>query len=101
MTAAAFSRFLDPTSTFSCAVAEQANGALLGFVTWMPHPTTSSIEPALYLNDLLVHPDSRCGGLGRRLIEHVYADADAKGAPDVYWHTQHFVRCLARVQTLC
>jgi GNAT superfamily N-acetyltransferase len=29
-------------------------------------------------------------GIGRALIEAVYAEADAAGAPSVYWLTQDF-----------
>jgi GNAT superfamily N-acetyltransferase len=35
-------------------------------------------------------PTPRCAGsgVGRALIETVYADADAEGRPNVYWMTQ-------------
>lgn len=41
-----------------------------------------------YLQDLFVAPAFRGSGIGRHLIEAVYAEADARNAPTVYWMTQ-------------
>ena len=41
----------------------------------------------LYLQDLYADPEVRGRGVGRALIEAVYALADAGGTPDVYWTT--------------
>lgn len=90
ITAKTFSRFLDPNSPVNCAVAVSSSDELLGFVTWYPHPSTASVEDVVYLNDLFVDPKSRNGGVGRKLIEHVYAEADKAGTGSVYWHTQFF-----------
>ena len=43
-----------------------------------------------YLQDLYADPDVRGSGVGRALIEAVYAAADAANAPSVYWLTQDF-----------
>ena len=45
---------------------------------------------ACYLQDLYVDASYRGTGVGRALIEGVYAAADAAGSPSVYWTTQHF-----------
>ena len=42
------------------------------------------------MQDLYVDPDARGSGVGRALIETVYAAADANGTPSVYWLTQDF-----------
>ena len=42
-----------------------------------------------YLQDLYADPEARGRGVGRALIEAVYAAADAEGTPDVYWTTAH------------
>lgn len=55
------------------------------------------LAPVCYLQDLFTDPDMRGRGLGRALIEAVYAEADAAGAPDVYWLTQSFNRPARRL----
>ena len=45
-------------------------------------------EAVVYLQDLYVAPAARGLSLGRRLIEAVYAAADAAGCPRVYWTTE-------------
>jgi len=70
-------------------VAETA-GRLTGLVHFLFHRHAWKIEEVCYLQDLFVVPAARGTGLGRALIEAVYAAADAKGAPSVYWLTQDF-----------
>ena len=41
-----------------------------------------------YLEDLFVDPQKRGMGIGRALIEAVYAQADARGCSRTYWMTQ-------------
>ena len=41
-----------------------------------------------YLEDLFVTPEARGLGVGRALIEGVYAEADLRGADRTYWATQ-------------
>jgi GNAT superfamily N-acetyltransferase len=50
---------------------------------WRPEGTT-------YLQDLFTVTDARGRGIGQSLIESVYALADARGRPSVYWTTQDF-----------
>ena len=42
------------------------------------------------IESVRVSPEMRGQGIGRALIEAVYARADAAGAPSVYWLTQDF-----------
>jgi len=69
-------------------VAEQ-DGKLVGFVHYLFHDSTWSREATCYLEDLFVRSDLRGGGAGRKLIEAVYAAADAEptASGNVYWHT--------------
>ena len=46
------------------------------------------VENVCYLQDLYADAAVRGTGIGRRLIEAVYAAADAAGCPSVYWVTQ-------------
>jgi GNAT superfamily N-acetyltransferase len=41
----------------------------------------------MYLQDLFVEPAKRGLGLGRTLIEHVYAEAARRGCSRVWWLT--------------
>ena len=71
-------------------VAHDAAGALVGFAHILFHASTWSLAGYCYLEDLYVAKTHRGGGVARALIERVYAEADARGAERVYWHTQEF-----------
>ncbi len=47
------------------------------------------VEDVTYLQDLFAKPEVRGKGVGRALIEAVYAAADKAGCPTVYWMTEH------------
>jgi GNAT superfamily N-acetyltransferase len=51
------------------------------------HPSTWSATCYCYLEDLFVHPALRGQGIGRQLVNAVYAHADARGASRTYWVT--------------
>lgn len=63
-------------------------GRAVGLVHWLHHPHLWRPEGVIYLQDLYTAPEARGRGVARSLIEAVYADADARGAPRVYWLTQ-------------
>lgn len=85
-----FARLLgDDPQDFSCLVAE-LDGELIGLTHFLFHCHAWKIENVCYLQDLYASPHVRGTGVGRALIEAVYAEADRKGAPDVYWLTQEF-----------
>jgi GNAT superfamily N-acetyltransferase len=88
VTDVAFSR-LTITGPHRGMVAER-DGKLIGLVHFLFHDRTWSIGPTCYLEDLFVDPAERGNGVGRALIEAVYAAADAAGAGHVYWQTQSF-----------
>ncbi|KAG7196173.1 D-amino-acid N-acetyltransferase [Scheffersomyces spartinae] len=84
-----FERFFDESEPVWCGVAvDDKTGKVIGFATYLSHRTTWAIEDYVYLNDLFVSADCRLHGVGRKLIEYVYAEADKLGACRVYWHTQ-------------
>ena len=78
----------DPNE-FSCLIAE-VDGKPVGLTHYLFHRHGWKVENCCYLQDLYVDPDIRGTGAGRALIEAVYANADAAGAPSVYWLTQDF-----------
>jgi GNAT superfamily N-acetyltransferase len=86
ITAVTWDRFFDPAEPVHALVAER-DGALVGLVHYLFHRTTTMIAPTCYLNDLFTDPGARGGGIGKALIEAVYARAAAAGSSRVYWST--------------
>lgn len=68
------------------------DGKPVGLVHYIFHPHNWKPEGTCYLQDLFADPAVRGTGAGRALIEAVYAKADARGVPSVYWLTQDFNR---------
>lgn len=63
------------------------DGRLLGIVHYLYHRSCWTIGDYCYLQDLFVAEGARKLGLGRALIEAVYAKARADGASRVHWLT--------------
>jgi GNAT superfamily N-acetyltransferase len=80
-------RLFDPAEPVFALVAEH-DGTLAGLVHYLFHRSTSRIEPVCYLQDLFTSPALRGRGVGRALIEGVYARAGDAGAKRVYWQTR-------------
>mgnify|MGYP003636519711 FL=1 len=66
------------------------DGRPVGLVHFLFHRHGWKVENTCYLQDLFTLPDMRGKGVARAMIERVYAEADAAGAPSVYWLTQDF-----------
>ncbi len=86
VTAATWARILAPGG-IEMRVAQEENGALLGFATWLTHPSTWTLAPDCYLEDLFVAPAARGRGIGRALIADLAALGRARGFARLYWHT--------------
>ena len=70
-----------------CAVAEQPDGKLVGMVHYIFHRSCWMLNDSCYLQDLFATPDVRGTGVGRALIEHVYAEAAKAKSTRVWWLT--------------
>ena len=81
-----WSRFFDPYEPMFALVAER-DGQLLGLTHYLLHRSTTAIEPSVYLQDLFTSAQARGQGVGRMLIEAVYAYAQNAGITRVYWQT--------------
>ncbi len=68
--------------------ATRGDGRLVGMALVVFHRSTWSSTWYCYLEDLYVVPAERGQGVGRALIEAVYAAADARGATRTYWVTE-------------
>jgi len=84
-----FARLIEPGVQPHGLVAER-QGTLVGFAHYLFHPSSWSLQPLCYLEDLYVDRQARGGGIGRALIHAVYAAADQAQACGVYWLTQEF-----------
>jgi GNAT superfamily N-acetyltransferase len=86
VTDATWARILDPDSRMSCRLAEQ-DGSIVGFAVWHHHLASWHVADDCYLEDLFVAPDARGGGVGRALLDDLFALARARGFGRIYWHT--------------
>jgi GNAT superfamily N-acetyltransferase len=87
VTQVTWQRFFDAYEPMWALVAER-EGELLGLVHFLYHRHTTMIAPTCYLQDLFTVQAARGQGVGRALIEAVYARAKDAGCPRVYWQTQ-------------
>lgn len=81
-----WTRFFDGYEPMHAMVAE-LNGQILGLVHFLYHRHTTMAGPICYLQDLFTVHSARGKGVGRALIEAVYAEAKKAGAERVYWQT--------------
>ena len=86
ITAMTWQRFFDAYEPVHALVAEQ-DGQLLGLTHYLLHRSTTAIAPNFYLQDLFTNAAARGKGVGRALINGVYARAKEAGSTRVYWLT--------------
>jgi len=87
VSAITWQRFLEPAEPMHAALAWQ-DGRAVGLVHFIYHRSCWTVGDYCYLQDLFVADGRRGDGIGRLLIEHVYAQARAAGASRVHWLTQ-------------
>ena len=79
-------RFHDAGEPMHCTLAE-LDGRVAGLVHFVEHRSCWTTGNYLYLQDLFTDATLRARGIGRALIEHVYAQARARGCARVHWLT--------------
>ncbi|MCO5155925.1 MAG: GNAT family N-acetyltransferase [Aquamicrobium sp.] len=87
VTETAWRRLLDTAEPVHGLGAFSEDGRLMGIAHYIFHRSTWSPTSYCYLNDLFTVPAARGKGVGRALIERLYAEAAAAGATRVYWLT--------------
>jgi len=90
-----FERLLNKSEPMGCFVFEDGE-KIVGFVHFIFHRSTWSERDSCYLQDLFVSPNCRSKGIGKQLIEAVYAEAENKDCAKVYWLT-HESNLTARI----
>jgi GNAT superfamily N-acetyltransferase len=86
VSAVTWARLLDPAEPMGGALAWDGATAV-GLVHHVRHRSFWTVGDYCYLQDLFVAADARGAGIGRKLIEHVYALAREDGCSRVYWLT--------------
>lgn len=87
ITHATWERFFEAAEPVEALVAER-EGRVVGFAHYLYHRSTSRLRDVCYLQDLFTVIELRGLGIGRQLIQGVYAAARAAGCSRVYWQTQ-------------
>jgi GNAT superfamily N-acetyltransferase len=67
------------------AIAEDAEGAPLGFALFFHNFSTFLGRPGIYLEDLFVRPEHRGRGIGRALLRHLARLAIERGCGRMEW----------------
>jgi GNAT superfamily N-acetyltransferase len=86
ITRTTWDRFFDESEPVFALVAE-LDRTLVGITHYLFHRSTSAIRPVCYLQDLFTVSEIRGKGVGRALINGVYAKAEQAGSSRVYWLT--------------
>lgn len=76
---------LDPDSRLIILLARNSDSAALGFATVSFAPFAWTGSDVAFLQDLFVSETARGQGAGEALLKAIYADADERGAAQVYW----------------
>ena len=84
VTSQTWARLLDPDYPIHglCAVQDDK---ILGFVHYVVHPTTGSIEPICYMQDVYVDPSMRRKGIARALVQEVAEIKSRENWARIYW----------------
>ena len=62
---------LTNTESNVCGLVAEENGQIIGLVHYILHPTTGSLKPVCYMQDVFTAPDHRRKGVARKMIQHL------------------------------
>jgi GNAT superfamily N-acetyltransferase len=86
ITRSTWERFFKLDEPVNALVAVE-DATIVALVHFLFHRSTTRLNDVCYLQDLFTTPTHRGRGIGRQLIEAVYAAAHAAGSSRVYWLT--------------
>jgi GNAT superfamily N-acetyltransferase len=85
VTSETWTRLIDPVFPVYGLLAEK-DSRIVGLLHYVVHPTTGSIKPVCYMQDVYVDPEFRRQGIARKLIEDLVAQAKGhKQWTRLYW----------------
>jgi GNAT superfamily N-acetyltransferase len=87
VTAATWSRVLEPGGDHQCLVYEDPTGRVLGFVICLFHRASWTDTWNCCIEDVYVAPEARGGGIGRGLMQAALIVARARPTYRIYWQT--------------
>lgn len=84
ITTKTWARLSDPEFPIYGFVAEDKD-QLVGLIHYVLHPTTGSIEPVCYMQDVYVDPDHRQKGIARKMVQHLAKIGQQEKWGRMYW----------------
>jgi len=84
VTTETWTRLNDDEAQVFGLVAED-KGTLVGLIQYILHPTTGSIDPVCYMQDVFVEPAHRGKGLARKMIEALEKMGKCEKWARIYW----------------
>jgi ribosomal protein S18 acetylase RimI-like enzyme len=87
VTAATWERLTNMRNTQVNGLCADLNGELLGIVHYILHPTTGSISPVCYMQDVFTSPQHRRKGVGKRLVQELSKIGQQEKWARIYWLT--------------
>ncbi len=84
VTTETWARLIDESSAVHGLCALQ-NGEMAGIIHYITHPTTGSIEPACYMQDVYVAENFRQQGIAKALVEKLAVIAKREQYSRLYW----------------
>ncbi len=84
LTTTTWMRLNDPAVPVFALVA-QSDDTLIGLLQYIVHPTTGSIDPVCYMQDVFVDPAQRKKGIARAMIKELEKIAKREKWARLYW----------------